>query len=143
MARIKLTAPETLPFSTQIPVRITDLNYGNHLGNDALLRLLHEARVQYLNSLGASELQFGDVALIMADVAIEYKAECLYGDVLLIDVGACDLHKFGFDVFYRVTRQRGQDQQLAALAKTGMICFDYHQKKICGLSALMAEKLKA
>lgn len=141
MARIKLTAPDALPFRTQIPVRITDLNYGNHLGNDALLRILHEARVQYLKSIHASELQFGTHALIMADVAIEYKAECHYGDILEIEMGACDLHKFGFDIFYRVTRKNGEDHQLAALAKTGMICFDYEQKKIAPLTNDMSKKL--
>ena len=46
MARIKLLMPEQKIFSTDIAVRITDINYGNHVGNDAFVRLIHEARVQ-------------------------------------------------------------------------------------------------
>ena len=55
MTRIKIELPETYLFSTEIPVRITDLNYGNHLGNDAILSLLHEARVRFLAYYGWTE----------------------------------------------------------------------------------------
>ena len=53
MARIKLTLPERFPFTTTIPIRITDLNYGGHVGNDTVLALLHEARVQRRGEGGA------------------------------------------------------------------------------------------
>ena len=56
MARIKLDLPGRFPFSTELRVRITDVNYGGHMGNDALLGLLHEARVQFLAHYGLSEL---------------------------------------------------------------------------------------
>ena len=52
MARIKLTLPERFLFSASIPVRITDLNYGAHVGNDTILSLMHEARVQFLRLFG-------------------------------------------------------------------------------------------
>ena len=37
MPRIKLELHEILIYSTEIPVRITDINYGGHLGNDSIL----------------------------------------------------------------------------------------------------------
>ena len=40
MARMTLALPARFPFTTEIEVRITDLNYGRHLGNDALLSLV-------------------------------------------------------------------------------------------------------
>lgn len=46
--RIRISLPETFPFQTEIPIRVTDLNYGNHLGNDSVLTLIHEARVCFL-----------------------------------------------------------------------------------------------
>ena len=49
MPRIKLELPEKLVFSTEIPVRITDINYGGHLGNDSILSIVQEARVRFLN----------------------------------------------------------------------------------------------
>ena len=55
MKREKLAELESYPFRTELPVRITDVNYGQHVGNDALLGLLHEARLQYLRQLAFSE----------------------------------------------------------------------------------------
>lgn len=128
MARIKLHLPKSFSFSTQIPVRITDINYGNHLGNDAVLSLLHEARMQFLQEVGFTELNFAGVGLIMADAAIEFKAEAFYGDVLKAYVAADEFSKIGFDLFYKLVK--GEEETVVALAKTGMICFDYAQRKV-------------
>ena len=70
MARIKLDLPEQFPFSTELRVRITDVNYGGHMGNDALLGLLHEARVRFLTQYGFSELNICGAGIIMADSVI-------------------------------------------------------------------------
>lgn len=126
MARIKLTLPERFSFLTTVSVRIGDVNYGNHLGNDAVLSLVHEARMQYLNSLGLTELDFGGVGLIMADAAIEFKAEAFYGDVLTIAVAAAGFSRAGFDLYYKLTK----GDAVIALAKTGMICFDYKARRV-------------
>ena len=70
----------------EIPIRITDLNYGGHVGNDTILSLLHGARVQFLAHHGFKELEAAGVGLIMSDVAIEFKNELFYGDTLIISV---------------------------------------------------------
>ncbi|MFC6996003.1 acyl-CoA thioesterase [Rufibacter roseus] len=127
MARIKIDLPANFSFKTQLPIRITDLNYGGHLGNDALLSLLHEARVRFLKSHGYSELDFGGAGLIMSDVGIVYKGEGFYGDVLTVEVQAHEFSKYGFDLVYRLTNQNGKE---VAHAKTGMLCFDYTARKL-------------
>ena len=44
MARVKLDMEGVaFVFRTELDVRITDINYGRHVGNDAMLGLLHEA----------------------------------------------------------------------------------------------------
>src|SRR6478672_8825727 len=123
MARIKLSVPARFSFSTQIPVRITDINYGNHLGNDSVLSILHEARMQYLQSIGYTELSFAGIGLIMSDVAIEFKGEAFYGDILNAFVTAGDISRVGFDLYYKLTKS--SNEEVVAIAKTGMICFDY------------------
>lgn len=141
MARVKIVLPATFLFATTLPVRITDLNYGAHLGNDALLQLLHEARVQFLSSLGVKELDVAtQLGFIMADVAVEYKAEAFYGDVLRIEVGVNDLNKYGFDLVYRVENQAGKE---IARAKTGMLAFDYTTRKLRALPAEVAAATQA
>ncbi|KAA9340296.1 acyl-CoA thioesterase [Adhaeribacter soli] len=138
MARIQLQLPAKFSFQTEIPVRITDLNYGAHLGNDALLSMVHEARVQYLKSLGYSELNLEGAGLIMADSAIIYKGEGFYGDVLTVKVAAADLNKYGFDLYYHFSNQHGKE---IAHAKTGLLCFDYTTRKLMALPEAAAEKL--
>jgi acyl-CoA thioesterase FadM len=139
MARVKVALPESFSFRAEIPVRITDLNYGAHLGNDALLGLLHEARVQFLAFLGTAEFDPATkLGFIMADVAIEYKGEGFHGDVLTFELAAADLNKYGFDVVYQVKNQTGR---AIANAKTGMLCFDYNTRKLRGLPPELAARV--
>lgn len=139
MARIKLELPDHFSFSTPIAVRITDLNYGGHVGNDTLLSLLHEARVRFLKHHGYSEMDFGGVSLIMGDVAIEFKNELFYGEDLKAYVTAFDFSRVGFDLAYKLVK--GADEKTVILAKTGMVCFDYAKRKVTGVPAAVAERL--
>lgn len=143
MARIKIQMPEIFNFSCIIPVRITDINYGGHVGNDTILSILHEARMQFLKNGGYSEMHFAGVGMIMADVAIEYKNELFYGDIITVYVTAGEITKIGFDLFYKLETVREQQNEkkqiLVANAKTGMVCYDYDKKKI----ATIPEEAKA
>ncbi|MBS7334463.1 MAG: thioesterase family protein [Weeksellaceae bacterium] len=126
MARIKINLPAAYTFKTTIPVRITDLNYGNHLANDKVLSIIHEARVQFLNHFGWSELELAGVGIIMADVAIEYKNQAYYNDQLDIEITIGDLTRVSFNIFYKITC----NEKLIAKVKTGIVTFDYAQNKV-------------
>jgi acyl-CoA thioester hydrolase len=130
MARIKIELPEKFSFTASIPVRITDLNYGGHVGNDAMLSLIHEVRVQFLRHFGYEEMNIGGVGLIMSDVAIEFKSELFYGDVIEAKAAAADFSKVGFDIVYLMQTLKNQKPVTAAIAKTGMVCYNYERKKI-------------
>ncbi|SJZ96126.1 acyl-CoA thioesterase [Sediminibacterium ginsengisoli] len=125
MNRIRLSLPEDFYFSTELTIRITDLNYGGHVGNDAFLSLIHEARQQFLVSHGYTELGFAGYGLIMADVAIEYKKELNYGNSVRISVAAADFDRLGFDLYYKIELLTPENPILAGVAKTGMMCYDY------------------
>ena len=129
MERIKITLPETFPFTTSIAISITDLNYGGHVGNDSFLSLIHEARQQFLQHYQYSEISFAGVGLIMADAAIEFKKELNYGDILKISVVATHFDRLGFDIYYQLEVDVAGKNILAGKAKTGMMCFDYTLKK--------------
>lgn len=138
MARISIDIPETLPFSTSIDIRISDINYGGHVGNDTVLALLHEARMRWLHQSGHTELDFFGAGLIMSDAAIIFKAELFYGDQLTVAMGVSDITRVGFTLLYRVTRTT--DLAVAVLAKTGMVCYAYSRKKVSPLPAAFREK---
>ena len=126
MARIKLSFPDKAIFTTQIPVLITQINYGNHLGNDSLLSMMHEARVRFFNWMKASEVKFFNTSVIMGDVAIQYKGEGFYGDTLKFEIAVEDVSVKSFDIVYKVSNQNGKE---IAIAKTGMVCFNYTERK--------------
>ncbi len=141
MARIKIDLSEKFHFSCEIPVRITDINYGGHVGNDALLSIVHEARMQFFRSLSYTEMNFGGAGMIMADVAIEFKSELFYGDIIIVSVTAGDVSKVSFDLIYKMERQISDIRKTVALAKTGMICYDYEKKKIVAIPEEARQKL--
>lgn len=141
MNRIKLTMPINYSFVTELTIRISDLNYGGHVGNDSFLSLIQEARQQYLKTLGYAELDFEGYGLIMADAAIEYKQELNYGDKIRISVQATDFDKIGFDLYYLIEIITQQEIKIAGKAKTGMICFDYNAKKKISIPDIAYQKL--
>ena len=128
MPRVTILLPKLFLFKTVIPVRITDINYGNHLGNDKVLSIVHEARVQFLNHLGGSELDIMGVGLIMADAAIQYRSECFYGTDIEILVAVSEISKSTFDMLFLMRNKK--DGKEIARAKTGMVCFNYTKKMV-------------
>ncbi len=106
MARVKIELPEKFIFKTEIVIRVTDLNYGGHLGNDSVLSICHEARLRFLKHLGYSELDVEGSGIIMSDAAIQYKGEGFHGDELIIEIGVMDFTKKGCDFVYRLTHKK-------------------------------------
>jgi acyl-CoA thioester hydrolase len=142
MARIKIHLPGKFSFATSIPIRITDLNYGGHVGNDSLLSIIHEARVQFLAHYGFAELNAGGTGLIMSDVAITFNNEAFYGDLVRVSVVADEFAGAAFDIFYKLEKVVEGGDLLLATAKTGMVCYDYKAKKITAVPEELREKLQ-
>ncbi|KYP16069.1 acyl-CoA thioesterase [Flavihumibacter sp. CACIAM 22H1] len=141
MARIKLAMPPDFHFETAIPVRITDLNYGGHVGNDTILSMLHEARIQFLRKAGYTELNMEGVGLIMSDAAIEFRQELFYGDTVLVKLAATEFSRVGFELYYQLEKQGPDKPVLVALAKTAMVCYNYTAKKVAALPVRAKEEL--
>lgn len=141
MAKVKIDMPECFLFSTTIPVRIGDINYGGHVGNDAIVSIIHESRLQFLSSMGCTELDFFGTGLIMADLVVTYKGEAFYGDVVTVEVTPGEISSVSFDLFYRISTQRNGQPMLITEAKTGMVCFDYTSRKIARLPEAFKEKI--
>jgi acyl-CoA thioester hydrolase len=130
MARIKIELPANSIASYTIPVRITDINYGNHVGNDSFVAIIHEARVQWLQQHGYTELQIEGIGLIMSDLAVEFKNESAYGDAVEVKISIGEITRVSFEMYYQLATVRNEVTILLALAKTGMVCYDYGSKKV-------------
>lgn len=138
MARVKLEIPEKIIASFKIPVRIADINYGNHVGNDAFVSIIHEARMLWLKQYGYTELKIEGIGLIMSDLAIEFKNESFYGDLVEVRIGSAEISRVSFELYYQLFALRNNESILLANAKSGMVCYDYAAKKV----VVVPEKLK-
>lgn len=127
MARVKLDLPDDFVFSTEIPLRIGDINYGGHLGNDRVLALLHEARVRFLMANDFSELDVDGAGIIMSDSVIVYRSEAFYGETMVVDVAVTDFTRVGCDLVYRISDKESEREVVRA--KTGIVFFDYDKRK--------------
>ena len=129
MPRIEIEFPERARFTTELPIRIDDLNYGGHLANDRVLAVAQEVRLRFLTAHGfRDELDVAGVGLIMADAAVAYRAEGRYGMTLRVELAASDVRTRGFDFVYRMTDAATGKE--VARAKTGMLWFDYAARKV-------------
>ncbi|HTL07910.1 MAG TPA: thioesterase family protein [Chitinophagaceae bacterium] len=140
MPRVSIELPASFTFSAKIPVRITDLNYGGHVGNDKVLALIHEARLQFLAYHGCTELDFGGTGMIMSDVAISFKQEIFYGDTVIASVALTEIAKTSFALYYKLEKETGDKTVLLATARTSMVCFDYAAKKMVTFPEALKER---
>ena len=128
MDRVNINLPEEFEFCTELEVRMADVNAGGHLGNHCLIALLNEGHLKYMQFKGFPELLVDGRAMINADLAVVYKSEMFYGNVLAIEVAAANFDKYGLDMLYRVTNK--STGKVSAVAKMGMLFFDYAERKI-------------
>ena len=141
MARIKIDPPTNILSAVRLKVRIGDINYGNHVGNDAFVLLIHEARVQWLQQNNFTEIDIHGAGLIMADLGIEFKKEAHYGEDILIEIGVGEISRVSFELYYQLSTDREGVTVLLAKAKTGMVSYDYQSKKTVSVPAILKKIL--
>ena len=123
---IPLPPNEKCLYRESLSIRIGDINYGGHLGNDRILSYCHEIRFNYLATLNMSEKNFLGNGLIMRDSAVLYKAEGFQGDCLSTELYADHFWAYGFSFLHSLKRQ--SDQREIARIQTGMIYYDYEKR---------------
>jgi len=131
MARVDVDYPERTLFEHRIPVRITDLNYGNHLGHDTLVSLLHEARARCFKSFGMEEWNVEGAGVILVDLAVSYRAQVRYGQTLRVEIAVGAVGSRGCDFLYRVTD--AASGTIVALARTGILFYDYAAERVVAM----------
>ena len=127
MARIQISLPEQFPFSTDIMLYQSHINFGGHLDNALLLSVVSEARSRFFQSLGYTELDVEGFGIIVADAALQYRSEAFHGEVMVVEMTAADFNQYGCDLLWRMREQVSQRE--VARGKTGIVCFDYAARK--------------
>jgi acyl-CoA thioester hydrolase len=95
-----------------------------------LVAIIHEARMQFLHQHGYTEMNVAGTSLIMNELHVEFKNEAFYKDILDVKIFTGEIFKVGFEFFYSLSTTRNKSSLLIANAKTGMVCFNYEEKKL-------------
>lgn len=139
--RVKLKIPSFFHFQTLLTIRVSDLNYGGHLGNDSFLTLAHESRVQFLKSINMTERDFFGRSLIMSDSIVIYKSQGFLGDEVIIKISIINCRTHGFQLFYLF--QKKEDEVDLAHIQTSMVFYDYKEGKVTSFPQSFTNYLKS
>jgi len=71
-------------------------------------------------------------------VVQESLGSCFYGEEVSITISVGEISKVGFELYYQLGCKRKNESILLAKAKTGMVCYDYRNKKV----AIIPDELK-
>ena len=140
MPRIKLAPRDRYQHTFETTIEVTDLNYGNHMGNDALVGIIHRARVHLLRQFGAGETNLGDgkTGILLTDLVVNYRGEGFLFDRLIVESTLGELRPKGFRMFHRIATDQNR---LIALAETGIVAFDYQNKKVALIPEAFVSKI--
>lgn len=146
MPRVEISFPEKSHFATELAVRIGDINYGNHLGHDRMITMMHEARLLFFQAMGYSEFDIEGVGTLIGDLAISYRNEAFYGDQLNFTISVQEISRKSCQFYYRIScagndASERREPKIIALAKTGVVFFDYELRKTAAVPSALIEQL--
>lgn len=121
-------------------LQVVHMNYGNHLGNDSVLTLAHEARVCWLRELGHTELDIEGVGLIQSDAMVMYRSEGLLGNNVSLELFLGDQNLMSMDIYCKITNIDSKKE--IARVKVGLIFFNYENKSISNCPSKFLEYLQ-
>ena len=129
----------TLRNIATIEIRVGDINYGGHMGNDKALLVFHDARIAFFGSMGFSEKNIGGPGIIMRDAHVTFRKEVFLHDVLEVDVGIDDVSNSAFNMIYTV--RRVSDDTVVFTGSTGLLAFDYDIRRPVRIPEAFLEKI--
>ncbi|MDH2296579.1 acyl-CoA thioesterase [Cobetia sp. 29-18-1] len=120
MDRIRLEFPVSrLVHRHPMTIRVSDINYGQHLGHDSVVSLAHEARGQAWQALGFPEWNIDGLMSIVADLAVQYQGEGRLGDALVVETAIDSVSGKGLGVHHRLLRI--SDDTVLATLRVGLV----------------------
>ena len=120
-------------------VRVSDLNYGNHVGHENFLSYFQEARVAYLDQFGYSEMDMGGCGMIMAEAGCKYKQALFLNDAIHVACAVVGFRSKGFTMTYRIER----NNIVCAEGFTVNLAYDYQSQKVVRLPEEFVHRIKA
>jgi acyl-CoA thioester hydrolase len=135
---------ENFRFKTPVEVRFADLDVLGHLNNAKYLTYIEQARILYVQEVCGWDGNWRSLGMILARTEIDYKLPIGFGDAVMVYVRTSRIGGKSFDLEYGITRQQGTDTvEIAALAKTVMVSYDYQQDISIPVPQMWRERITA
>ena len=129
MSRIKINFPKKSIFQYKSIVGVGMVNYGAHLGNDAVLTIFHDARIAFFHKHGLTEVNLSnELGIIQSDAAVQYMSEGQLHDEITTSLAFEITSSKSFDIYYKIEAKNRIKP--IAVGKTGMVIFNYSTKKM-------------
>ncbi len=140
MPRVRIEVQKDYEFSCNIDVRMNDINVGGHVGNSQMIAITHDARIKLYKDLGLSELDLGDgkTGMVVADIAVNFKAEVFLDDNVVVRSHVGEVGSKGFRLFQRVEC----NGKTASLVETGIVAFNFKERRASVLPEEFKERLQ-
>ena len=139
MTRLHVAIPEEFLFRMERTVGLSDINYAKHLDSVSMVKILHEARLQFLASLGFTEANVYGLGLVVSDLSVDYISESFANDRLIIDVGVSKFTRHGFDIGFKVSNKALET--IVCNGNFGLVFFDFDKHKLASVPLGFEEKL--
>jgi 4-hydroxybenzoyl-CoA thioesterase len=133
MSRSNISAPEKALFRMERKVGLSDINYAKHLDSVSMVKVLHEARLQFLASLGFTESNIYGLGLVVTGLTVDYRSESFANDLLVIDAGVSEFNRYGFDIGLTVSNEALES--VVCAGQIGNVFFDFDRHKIAEVPA--------
>ncbi len=124
-------------FETEYKVIVSDINYGDHMGNERALIIFQQTRMEWLNSIGYDEADIEGKGLIQLESHVYYLKEVFMGEKLLCRITGVEPERITFNIEYEIIKE---NNETAVKGTTKMAVFDYEKKKIARIPKEFLEK---
>jgi len=124
----KSIVEDNYPFSVEIPVRITDINYGKHLGHMAVVGIFHQARLLFLSEYNIDEMDVEGNGVILLNSSYAFKNQAFFNDRLIVRVGIGEYSKTRFNFLYQATNK--ETGKLIVSGREETAFFNYTRGKL-------------
>ena len=139
MTRLHVAIPEEFLFRMERTVGLSDINYAKHLDSVSMVKILHEARLQFLASLGFTEANVYGLGLVVTDLSVDYISESFANDRLIIDVGVSKFTRHGFDIGFKVSNKALET--IVCNGNFGLVFFDFDKHELASVPSGFEEML--
>lgn len=129
MQSFKVPSVKKVIFNTILEVRVSDINYGNHLGHDSIVSLFHEARMRFLRKFGyKNELNIDGLGILITNLIVNYVNESFYSDKLKINIELGEMTRTSLQLLYQAVIEENNKEIARAL--TTMTFYDLQKSKV-------------